>query len=131
MADRIDDLRMITRRLAWDIINHEDMYDPEVQRRFGLAPASPDVLDLEHHASEHRLHLVKPIYPRLSKLGRIASSISHRALLNYMGEEAIEDDEYFLLVFREMITAAATAILATLLDEHLISVNLPGETPHV
>lgn len=125
MSESQDRTRVKQRQLAWDMVMHDHMVNPEVQRRFGLAPASKDVLDMEHADSDCRLHAVSPVYQRIWELNGTASLIGHRAMLNYLGEDPADEDDDYAAILGAMTAALTVAIVSSLLDEGLISLNTP------
>lgn len=130
MTAGADESRVLRRQLVWDIINHEHLRTPEAQVRFGLQPASPDVLDMEHAASMARLTAVNPVYSQILTLNGMAAGIGHRAMLNYLGEDVPEDDA-FIRVLTATTASIATAVVATLISEGLILLTRPEGKQHV
>lgn len=114
MNDGTDE-RMLTRRIAWDMLDHQTMYRPGVQEHFGLNPASVDVLDSEHSASDDRLDNVSPLTGRIAGLCRIASGIAHRAMLNYPADEP--PDEESAAALATMVTNLTNAVVGQLLAD--------------
>lgn len=125
MYDSMGDFRVEKRQMTWDMIAHEEMYSPDVQQVFGLSPASRDVLDMEHAASDDRLEAVTPIYRRIKHLCGIGSAIAHRAMLNY--PELQTESDHDPAVIGVVATALTTAVVTSLIHEGLISLT-PEET---
>lgn len=127
MNDEMGDFRALKRQITWDMINHPDMYRAEVQEKFGLAPASEDVLDMEHAASDRRLFALNPVYPRVRKLTSLASTVAHQAMLNNYGvSDSDDDNSQALAVVGTVCMALTTAVLASLLEEGLIVLGQEG-----
>lgn len=123
---RMDDFRLLRRQITWDMVDHGDMPQPDIQRQFGLAPASPDVSALEHEASDARLNAVRPILDRINLLSAIASAVAHRAILDYHGLEDSEPCEDCEVAVGTACQALASAVIAALLSDGLITLNPEG-----
>lgn len=126
MTDDMGSFRLLKRRMTWDMIAHELMYTADTQRDFGLAPASKDVLDMEHRESENRLYALAPVNLRIRELSGIASGVAHRAMLNFLGADLSADESAALV--ETMTTALVVGVVSTLLAEGRISLNSEGHS---
>jgi hypothetical protein len=116
------ELLALKRQLAWDMVQHADLADPESQRRFGLSPASMEVLKVEHRAAHVRLAHVLPFYERIKTLSALAATIAKPLILELLDE--ILDDTERDARFGALLTIASTAVLSDLLDKGLVTCNL-------
>lgn len=118
MTDPDFALLALKRQLVWDMVQHSDLLDPDNQRRFGLSPASREVMEAEHRASHIRLATVLPVYGRIKTLSALAASVAWPLILELLGEEFDESEREARA--GALFTIAATAVLSDLIDKGLV-----------
>lgn len=128
MTDTMGDYRGQMRKLVWDMIDHGYVPDPDVQRYFGLQPASFDVLQMEEDESIRRLAAVLPVHDRIRELCGMATLVGHRVIVSYLSGD--EHEEWAKAVVGVVSGALATAVIAELIDDGLLAVTAP-EDPFV
>lgn len=124
MTESMADYRVLKSQLAWDMIQHDHMLDPHTQERFGLNPASPDVVVMQERASYERLNSVASVYPEIKKLCGVASGVVQRAILNIHAEDECEQCE---TIVGMVATALVTSVMADLVNRGLIMITMPEE----
>ncbi|MFE9834062.1 hypothetical protein ACFYP4_02765 [Streptomyces sp. NPDC005551] len=121
MTDPDLELLVLKRQLAWDMVQHADLFDPEKQERIGLRPASPEVLHREHEDAHIRFAQVLPCYDRVMTLSGVAALLA-RETVRDLGDESHDDDERNALA-GALFTCVTTAVISDLIDKGYL-------TPH-
>lgn len=120
METDVDDLRVLQRQFVWDMINHQQVVDPDMQKYFGLQPASTEVLEMEHTASHQRMGAILPVYGRVRALCAVATGVANRAILSYYGDG--EDDGMYTQAIDLVASALTLAVIADLIDKRMLIV---------
>lgn len=121
MIDVPDEYKPILRRLAWDIVKHEALMEPGMQERFGLSPASTDVMEREHDEADDRLARVYPLYPQIMLEGVIAAQVAHTGILNSPNPSLAEDVDPGVLSL--LVASSCFAVVMGLVDSGFLVPN--------
>lgn len=113
-----DDLLVAKRQLAWDMVQHSQIAQPEMQVFFGLNPASEDVLRQEHTDSHARQDEVRHLSGHIEILSAIAAGIACRGILNSQYDFSQEEEQTAL--FGALLAVSTSAIVANLVDRQLL-----------
>ncbi|MFI0265672.1 hypothetical protein [Streptomyces luteogriseus] len=116
------ELLALKRQLVWDMVQHSDLADPENQLKFGLSPASQEVMRKEHEAAHIRIAGVFPFYGRIQTLSGLAALVVKPLILDLL--DVTLDEEERDAKIGALFTIASTAILADLIDKELVVWNL-------
>lgn len=120
---------VLRRQLFWDMYAHHQAKDPEVQKKIGIGPASPEVMDMEHTASHDRLDGLCCLPLHIRYLSGIAASLTVGGILDVPDEESRQEivDQY-----GSLFSVATTAIVADLVSRGLlVPAFLEDENSHV
>jgi hypothetical protein len=122
MADPDFELIALKRQLVWDMVQHHDLISPENQKKFGLNPASSEVMAAEHRASHFRFAQVLPLYDRIKTLSGIAALVVKPIMLELLDE--FLDDEERDARLGVLFSIATSAVVADLIDKGLVACNV-------
>jgi hypothetical protein len=89
-------------------------------RVMGLFPGSPEVEEMEHRASHHRLNQVAPINPMLLQVASLSGEVIGRGILENQG---IAPDEELIASYQKVARAAAQTVIANLIDMNLLHIG--------
>lgn len=115
-----DELRVLERDVAWYCVHCNQV--AEMSPVLGISPASPDVLDAEHHAYHRRIERFRFLVPALYQLANVTGSTLARALAHLDDScDTVHPDVLEALCCRAAFDGAMCA-LSILADEQLIDV---------
>lgn len=121
------ELLQAKRRMAMDILDHDELLNPDYQKRLGMAPASRDVTDREFQDSDDRLEMVGHLKDPVFTLSGVAATALPKTMLELLA--AAEEDTQ-----RDVLGAALAtvsfAIVANLVDLGHLAITHP-EDSHV
>lgn len=122
------ELLTLKRQVFWDMFDHDATGESEIQSLCGLMPASEEVLDMEHDASDGRLERIGAVYPRIKDVCALAGDLAAGVILNHLDEEEKADQA---AMWAMVIAMGAVAVVADLVDKGFLIPTIPGGCVHV
>lgn len=114
----------ILRKLAWDVLPCQ-----EVQSALpvlGLTPASPEGAEIEHRASHDRVEALAPLEQHIMVYSALCAKVSAAHALKLTLDDTTDPQILNLVLaqFAESHHIGASVVLAQLLEQGVISINL-------
>lgn len=89
-------------------------------RALDLIPGSPEVEEMEHRASHHRLNQTAPISMAIATIASLAGEVIGRCILENQG---LEPDPEMVTSYQKVAITASQAVIANLLDMNLLHIG--------